>query len=113
MDIVGPLARSESGNKYLLTVIDYATRYAEARKTNAPIVCQALIGIFSHFGFPQEILSDWGSNFMSNLTEELLEKTQIGHIKMSPYHPQTNGALERFHRTLKQMLRKTCMDPKE
>ena len=116
IDIVGPLDRSRRGNNYLLTVIDFATRYPEAmplRKTDATTVCEKLIEIFSRYGIPEELLSDRGSNFLAKVTEKLMEKLGVKHIKTSPYHPQTNGTLERFHSTLKQMLRKTCKDVKD
>ena len=115
VDIVGPLDRSHGGNRYLLTVIDFATRYPEAtplRRIDAATVCEKLIEIFSRYGIPEELLSDRGTNFLAKLTKELMEKLGVKHIKTSPYHPQTNGTLERFHSTLKQMLRKTCKDVK-
>lgn len=116
VDIVGPLDRSRRGNRYLLTVMDFATRYPEAiplRRTDAATVCEKLIETFSRYGIPEELLSDRGSNFLAKLTKELMEKLGVKHIKTSPYHPQTNGTLERFHSTLKQMLRKTCKDVKD
>ena len=116
VDIVGPLDRSRGGNKYLLTIIDFATRYPEAiplRKTDAATVCEKLIEVFTRYGIPEELLSDRGSNFLAKVTTELMKKLGVKHIKTSPYHPQTNGTLERFHSTLKQMLRKTCKDVKD
>lgn len=103
--IVGPLERTHKGNRYLLTVMDFATRFPEAiplRRIDAATVCE-LLTLFSRYGLPQELLSDRGGNF----TEELLQKLNIQHLKTSPYHPQSNGMLERFHGVLKQTLRKT------
>ena len=109
IDIVGPLPRTKSGNKYLLTPIDYGTRYPEAvplRSTDAATVAAALLSIFTRMGVPREILSDQGSNFLSKLMEEMYKALGASHLKTSPYHPQTNGAVERFHGTLKSMLHK-------
>ena len=116
IDIVGPLQRTDRGHRYILTIMDFGTRYPEAvplKRIDAPTVCEELMTVFTRFGFPQEILSDRGSNFTSKVTKALLEQIKVSHLKTSPYHPQSNGMLERFHATLKSMLRKTCPQPKE
>ena len=53
-----------------------------------------------------EIISDQGTDFMSQLLKELCNLLHINQIQTSPYHPQTNGLVERFNKTLKAMLRK-------
>ena len=58
-------------------------------------------------GIPREILTDQGSNFMSQLLVELYLLLHVKPIRTSPYHPQTDGLVERFNQTLKSMLRKT------
>ena len=109
MDIVGPLPRSKAGYKYILVLCDYATRYPEAiplRSIDAEHVADELIKLFARVGIPQEILTDQGSNFMSQLLTELYKLLHIHSIRTSPYHPQTDGLVERFNQTLKSMLRK-------
>lgn len=109
MDIVGPLPRSKAGNRYILVLCDYATRYPEAvplRSIDAEHVAEELIKIFARVGVPEEILTDQGSNFMSKLLAELYSLLHIHSIRTSPYHPQTDGLVERFNKTLKSMLRK-------
>ena len=69
-----------------------------------------LIKAFSRVGVPKEILTDQGSNFTSQLLAEVYRLLHIQPIKMSPYHPQTDGLVERFNQTLKAMLRKTAQD---
>ena len=116
MDIVGPLKRTTSGHKYILTVMDFATRYPEAiplKNTDAKTVAEALCQVFSRLGLPEEVLSDQGTNFMSGLMKMVFQLLSIKHLKTSPYHPQTNGMIERFHATLKSMIRKLCTQPKE
>ncbi|XP_041439585.1 uncharacterized protein LOC121400486 [Xenopus laevis] len=109
VDLIGPLSRpSRSGKQYILTVVDYATRYPEAvalRKIDAPTVADALIQIFRRVGFPSEILSDQGPQFTSQLLQCLWQRCGVRPIHSSPYHPQTNGLCERFNGTLKSMLR--------
>ncbi|CAM4708603.1 unnamed protein product [Lepidochelys olivacea] len=113
MDIVGPLSRTtRSGKKYILGVVDFATRYPEAvplASIEADTVADALLTIFSRVGFPKEVLTDQGSNFMSALLRCLWEKCGVRHDWASAYHPQSNGLVERFNGTLKMML-KTFMD---
>ena len=75
------------------------------KQHTAQDVAQALSKVFSHFGFPQKILHDQGTDLMSSLMQIFLNDFGISQIKSSPYHPQTNGACERFNGTLKSMLR--------
>ena len=109
IDIVGPLpVCKDTGNRFILTVLDLCTHYPEAiplKQHTASDVAQALTTVFSRFGFAQEILSDQGTEFMSELMQIFLHDFGINHIRTSPYHPQSNGACERFNGTLKSMLR--------
>ena len=110
MDIVGPLPRTRRGNRYVLVVCDYATRYPEAvalRSIDAETIAEELVSIFSRVGIPQEILTDQGANFTSHLLTELYKMLHIRPICTTPYHPQTDGLVERFNQTFKQMLRKS------
>ena len=109
IDIVGELPRSTTGYKYILTIVDYATRYPEAiplRTTTSKAVADALILFFSKVGIPCEIVSDQGSNFISKLMTQLYEQLGVTKINTSVYHPQANGLVERFNGTLKAMLKK-------
>ena len=111
MDIVGPLPRSRSGKKYILVVCDYATRYPEAialKSIDAECIAEELVKLFARVGVPREILTDQGSNFTSQLLAELYKLLHVKPIRTSPYHPQTNGLVERFNQTLKAMLRRTA-----
>lgn len=113
MDIVGPLERSSAGHQYILVISDYATRYPEAfplRSITTPKVINALVQLFSRVGIPEEILTDQGTNFTSRLMKLLHRQLGITAIKTSPYHPQTDGLVERFNQTLKNMLRKFVSD---
>ena len=90
-------------------MVDMATTWAEAtplRKITTDKVAEALFDIFTRVGFPKEIQSDRGHQFMSHLLHEFNTLAKIKHIFSTPYHPQTNGVVERFHSTLKNMLRK-------
>ena len=109
MDIVGPLLRSRAGNKYVLVICYYATRYPEAvplKSIDAEHVAEELIKVFARVRVPQEILTDQGSNFTSQLLAELYRLLHVHPIRTSLYHPKTDGLVERFNQTLKSMLRR-------
>ncbi len=109
MDLIGPLERSARGHRFALVLVDYATRYPEAvalRNISAKSVANALFSLISRVGIPKEILTDQGTAFMSRTLRELYELLDIKSIRTSVYHPQTDGLVERFNRTLKTMIRK-------
>ncbi|XP_063614211.1 uncharacterized protein K02A2.6-like [Penaeus indicus] len=115
--IVGPLNPPDDGNKYILTLIDFATGFPEAippSEIDSASVAEALIVIFSRVGIPGEILSDRGTQFTSQLVGELHKLLGIKPLFTPPYHPSGNGRVERLHSTLRASLRKLRVDkPKE
>ena len=118
VDIVGPIhPPSADGHKYILTLVDYSTRYPEAvalKNITTEAVAEALISIYSRLGIPEEILSDMGMQFISECMSEVERLLKIRHLSTTPYHPQCNGLVEKCNGTLKTMLRKLCADqPRE
>ena len=69
-----------------------------------------MVNFFTLVGLPKEIQSDQGSNFMSGLFQQVVFQLGAKQIKSSAYHPESQGALERFHSTLKNMIRTYCLD---
>ena len=114
VDIVGPLSpMSEDKHKYILTIVDVATRFPEAvpmRSIDSVSVAEALFSVFSRLGFPVEIHTDNGSQFTSDMFKQFLQLLQIKSVRSSPYHAQSNGVVERFHGTLKPMIKKTVQN---
>ncbi|XP_064478117.1 uncharacterized protein LOC135391692 [Ornithodoros turicata] len=112
IDIVGPIKPpSEGGNRYILTVVDYATRFPEAvalPSIETERVAEALLNIFSRVGLPDEILSDRRSNFTSDLMREISRLLSVRQLTTTPYHPMANGLVENFNGTLKKMLKRMC-----
>ncbi|XP_072174277.1 uncharacterized protein [Diadema setosum] len=112
VDLVGPIKPATTrGHRYILTLVDYATRYPEAvplRNIDTPTVAEALLSIYSRVGFPKEMLTDRGAQFTSDIMREVSRLLSIRHVTTTPYHPQCNGLVERFNGTLKQMLNKMC-----
>lgn len=110
IDIVGPLPRTQRGKKYIVTAMDYLTKWPEARaltEATAEKVADFIYEqIICQHGCPQIILTDRGTHFNNNMVNRLLEKFKIKHLLSTPYHPQTNGLVERFNRTLCESLAK-------
>ena len=78
--------------------------------TAVTVVRQLVSQVFTRFGCPHQILSDQGPEFDSNLMAELCKQLHIDKVRTSPYRAATNGAVERFHRTLNGMLGKMAKD---
>ncbi|XP_069972952.1 uncharacterized protein [Penaeus vannamei] len=114
IDLVGPFTpASERGNKYVLTLIDYATRFPEAvalKNIDTITVAESLVEIFSRVGIPREILSDRGSQFKSDLMSEIHRLLSVKALYTSPYHASCNGAVERLNWVLKSMIKNLCAD---
>jgi hypothetical protein len=104
IDIVGPLPKTKNSNSYIVVAMDYLTKWPEARaipdQTAKTVASFFYEDIICRHGCPKEIVSDNGSAFISQMVESLLERHQIKHRLISPYHPQSNGLVERFNRTL-------------
>ncbi|XP_063963929.1 uncharacterized protein LOC135156194 [Lytechinus pictus] len=113
IDCVGPLPRTKAGNEFLFTIMCASTRYVEAiplRRITANNVSKALIKFFTTVGLPRTVQSDQGSNFMSKVFKQVLGQLGIEHVVSSAYHPESQGALERCHQTLKNMLKSYCLE---
>ena len=115
MDVFDPLPRTKVGNKYVLVLMDYTSKWPEAyalRNVTTETVVKCLIDMTARVGIPEEVLTDNGSNFVSKTMSEYCTTMGIEQIKTSPYHLQTDGMVERFNATLKRLLRKLTQNPK-
>ncbi|KAL9963057.1 hypothetical protein ACROYT_G032222 [Oculina patagonica] len=118
IDLIGPISPpSEEGHRYILTLVDYATRYPEAvplKNIDTETVAEALVDIFSRLGVPEEILSDLGTQFVSECMKEVMRLLSIKQLTTTPYHPMCNGMTEKFNGSLKLMLKRLCSEqPKQ
>ena len=111
VDVVGPLPISQNC-RYLFTIIDRSTRWPEAvpmTDASTESCVSALIESWiSRFGLPDNITSDRGSVFTSNLWSQLAQRLGISTTTTTAYNPEANGMVERFHRTLKAALMSRC-----
>eukprot|EP00731_Ephydatia_muelleri_P024924 Em0017g7a len=95
-------------NRYLLVVQDYFTKWAEAIPMvdqTAATITNALVKLCSVFGLPEVIHSDQGRAFESMLMKNMLDTFCINKSRTTAYHPQCDGMVERFNRSLLQLLR--------
>ncbi|GFX00478.1 retrovirus-related Pol polyprotein from transposon 412 [Trichonephila clavipes] len=103
-DILGPLPRTASGNKYLLVVMDYFTKWPEVYPIpdqEAHTIAEAVVQHWiSRYGVPLQLHSDHGRNFVSAVLKGVCELLGIDKTKTTPLHPQTDGMVERFNRTI-------------
>ena len=114
VDITGPHPRSSKQNQYILTIVDHFSKWAEAiplKNHTAPTVARALVThVFSRFGTPLQLLTDRGSEFESELFTHLMHWLNVDKLRTTVFKPSTNGAVERFHRTLNSMLGKVVSE---
>ncbi|KRZ69679.1 Transposon Ty3-G Gag-Pol polyprotein [Trichinella papuae] len=117
MDLVGPLEETQSGNRYILVVCDYFSKWPEAfplPNAEAHTVATALVnGVFCRYGAPETLHSDQGRNFESELVKEVCQLFGVTKTRATVYHPQSDGLVERMNRTLLDMLAKTSIDHPE
>ncbi|XP_042866107.1 uncharacterized protein LOC122249376 [Penaeus japonicus] len=114
IDIVGPIKPASSeGHRYILTLVDYATRYPEAvplKRITTEAVAEALLDIYSRLGIPEEVIHDQGTQFMSDCMSEVCRLLSLKQLPTTPYHPMSNGLVEKFNGTLKTMLGRLCAE---
>ena len=112
IDLVMECHTSTSGNKHILTIIDYLRGWPEAfpipDKTADTIVSTFINEYLPVHMCPQYILSDNRMEFKNSLMDQVLQQLGIDRIFSAPYHPQSNGKLEVFHKYLKPTLKKLC-----
>ena len=96
--------RSRTGMTYTVVFVDYLTKWPEVFATadqNSPTIARLLLEkVITRHGVPSELLSECGASFLSKLMEDVYKLMGITKTNITTYHPQTDGLVERFHRTL-------------
>jgi hypothetical protein len=109
MDFVGPFPTTKNGNKYILVISDYFTKWVEAFPTKDQ-TAMTVVDILDKYwiptkGCPQKMHSDKGSAFISKIMTALSEVYGIEKTTTTSYHPMSNGLVERFNQTMEKMFR--------
>nr|VZI47949.1 unnamed protein product [Spirometra erinaceieuropaei] len=109
LDIIGPLPFTTSGHRFILVMVDYFTKWAEAvpllRQDAASVTTAIFNNWVCRFGAPLSVHSDCGANFDSKLLQDVCDLLDIYKTRTTPAHPEGNGQVERTNRTLTQLLK--------
>ena len=104
------LPRTDRGNQYVLVFQDFLTKWPLAfpmPDQKSQRIAELLVNeVIPLFGVPESLLSDRGTNLLSHLMRDICSLLGITKLNTTAYHPQCDGMVERFNRTLKTMLRK-------
>lgn len=109
LDVVGPISMSGSGNIFVLVIVDQFTKWIDCvalpDQKAERIAYEFFVHFVANFGCPVEIHTDQGRNFDGDLFKAFCELLEITKTRTTPYHPSSNGQVERYNRVLLQMVR--------
>lgn len=109
LDIVGPLAVTFGGNKYILTFQDDLTKFTIAipipNQESLTVATNFVTKIVCLYGIPKSVLTDQGTNFLSQIFKDVCKILKISKLQTNSFHPMSIGALERHHKFLGEYLR--------
>ena len=114
INFIGPFSipAKRTGARYIIIAVEYVTKWAEAEPVDT---CSSEIAanfiyenIITRFGCPITLISDQVSHFINKTIKALTNQFKIDHRCSTTYHPQSNGAIEEFNKTLTKGLTKIC-----
>ncbi|GKE01265.1 reverse transcriptase domain-containing protein, partial [Tanacetum coccineum] len=109
LDFIGPFPESR-GNKYILVVVDYVSKWVEAQAlpmNDVRVVVKFLRSLFARFGVPKALISDRGTHFCNSQLEKALQKYGVTHKLSMAYHPQSNGQTKVTNRAIKRIIERS------
>ena len=102
------LPKTSKGNQYVVVFQDFLSKWpfvfatkSQKATTLAKLLVEEVVPVI---GVPEALLSDRGTNLLSHLMRDVCELLGVAKLSTTAYHPQCNGLVERFNRTLKMML---------
>ena len=111
VDLMGPLKETERHNRYILVVQDYFSKWTEAYPVpneQATTVAEKIASEWvCRYGAPHSLHSDQGTNFESAVFQGMCELLGIDKTRTTPFHPQSDGQVERFNATIQKILAAT------
>lgn len=113
LDFWGPVQESNNGNKYVLVLTDYLSKFIVAKALptcTAQLTAEFIVETALTFGVPSHLLTDNGTHFKNDLFRCLSKILGFEHILSTPYHPQTNGQTERWNATMRPKLAMLCQN---
>ena len=117
IDVMGELPETDNGNKYILVLTDHFSKWAHAWALPNQLVLTVadavMTDFFMVFGLPRQIHTDQGPNFESHLFSQMCRMLGIEKTRTTPYRPQSDGHVERYNRTLQQMLKAYVNDNRD
>lgn len=109
LNFLGPFPASVNNNKYILVITDQFTKWVEAfavtDQTSETTAKELVEESIARFGALLEIYTNQGRNFQSDLFKAVCKLLGATQTRTTPYHPASNGQVERFNRSLLQMIR--------
>jgi len=108
MDLMGPFPLTEAGNKYILVITDFLTRFAVVEALpdkTAEAVAKSIYGIFLQYGVPKTVLTDQGREFRNKFLRCMAKTLGFDHHQIVAYHPASNGLCERTNQQVLSILR--------
>ena len=115
LDFWGPVQESNKGNKYVLVLTDYLSKFVVAKalpSCTSQVVAKFIVETALIFGVPSQLITDNGTHFKNGLFQCLSKILGFKHILSTPYHPQTNGQTERWNATMRPKLAALCQNNK-
>ena len=114
IDLIDILRKTANNNQWIITTIDYATKWPIAKaipKATEEAIADFIFNeIYMHYEAPQELFSDGGKNLWGGVVQAFLKKIGTIHKGSSPYHPRTNGKVERLNGILEDMISKLLLE---
>jgi putative transposase len=113
LDFWGPVQESNNGNKYVLVLSDYLSKFVAAKglpACTAQLAAEFVVETALTFVVPSQLLTDNGTHFKNELFQCLSKILRFKHILSTPYHPQTNGQTERWNATMRSKLAILCQN---